>query len=252
MCFTVLIRQWGNNCWDIPLWATAVWDWYTGIVLHGPRWWWWWLWWWLWWWRKLALGRGIQSQDVKLGARLRRGTVYGRGQPGVSGGRAGVQGRAEVGPTSRWATQEGHVDPVHGQRRKVAKNKSKKSKGEGKRGRRNTFLIEYTLNFDPKVIWEKLWWVKKNRKCDLDRDKYKKKQSWALQINVPGEKKKKMDSGFQAPGVSSGSHIASRLWGGTGIRLKLKTGNKSKRSDYKGLPPHEPTWFHHYWQVIFD
>lgn len=175
MCFTVLIRQWGNNCWDIPLWATAVWDWYTGIVLHGPRWWWWWLWWWLWWWRKLALGRGIQSQDVKLGARLRRGTVYGRGQPGVSGGRAGVQGRAEVGPTSRWATQEGHVDPVHGQRRKVAKNKSKKSKGEGKRGRRNTFLIEYTLNFDPKVIWEKLWWVKKNRKCDLDRDKYKKK-----------------------------------------------------------------------------
>lgn len=44
------------------------------------------------------------------------------------GGRAGVQGRAEVGPTSRWATQEGHVDPVHGQRRKVAKNKSKKNK----------------------------------------------------------------------------------------------------------------------------
>lgn len=44
------------------------------------------------------------------------------------GGRAGVQGRAEVGPTSRWATQEGHVDPVHGQRRKVAKNQSKKNK----------------------------------------------------------------------------------------------------------------------------
>lgn len=90
----------------------------------------------------------------KLGARLRRGTVYGRGQPGVSGGRvgrAGVQGRAEVGPTSRWATQEGHVDPVHGQRRKVAKNKSKKVKGEGKRGRRNTFLIEYTLYFHLKV-----------------------------------------------------------------------------------------------------
>lgn len=42
------------------------------------------------------------------------------------GGRAGVRGRAEVGPTSRWATQEGHVDPVHGQRRKVAKSKDKK------------------------------------------------------------------------------------------------------------------------------
>lgn len=50
------------------------------------------------------------------------------------GGRADVQGRAEVGPTSRWATQEGHVDPVHGQRRKVAKNKTKskrrREKGE--------------------------------------------------------------------------------------------------------------------------
>ena len=44
------------------------------------------------------------------------------------GGRSG----AEVGPTSRWATQEGHVDPEHGQRRKVAKNK--KVKGEGKGG----------------------------------------------------------------------------------------------------------------------
>lgn len=27
---------------------------------------------------------------------------------------------------------------------------TKKSKGEGKRGRRNTFLIEHMLNFDPK------------------------------------------------------------------------------------------------------
>lgn len=80
------------------------------------------------------MGGGIQSQDVKLGARLRRGTVYGQGQPGVSGGRAGVQGRAEVGPASRWATQEGHVDPVHGQRRKVAKNKSKKVKEKGRGG----------------------------------------------------------------------------------------------------------------------
>lgn len=83
------------------------------------------------------MGGGIQSQDVKLGARLRRGTVYGRGQPGSvrwAGGRAGVQGRAEVGPTSRWATQEGHVDPVHGQRRKVAKNKSKKVKEKGRGG----------------------------------------------------------------------------------------------------------------------
>lgn len=66
------------------------------------------------------MGKGIQSQHGKLGARLGRGTIFGRGQPGVSGGRAGgragVQGRAEVGPT-----QEGHVDPVHGQRRKVAK-----------------------------------------------------------------------------------------------------------------------------------
>lgn len=85
------------------------------------------------------MGGGIQSQDVnKLGAHLRRGTVYGRGQPGVSGGRAGgragVQGWAEVGPTSRWATQEGHVDPVHGQRRKVAKNKNKKVKEKGRGG----------------------------------------------------------------------------------------------------------------------
>lgn len=31
------------------------------------------------------------------------------------------------------------------------KVKTKKVKGEGKRGRRNTFLIEYTLYFDPKV-----------------------------------------------------------------------------------------------------
>lgn len=49
-----------------------------------------------------------------------------------------VQGRAEVGPTSRWATQEGHVDPVHGQRRKVAKSKKKKKqvkeKGRGGEG----------------------------------------------------------------------------------------------------------------------
>lgn len=62
------------------------------------------------------MGKGIQSQHGKLGARLGRGTIFERGQPGVSGGRAGVQGRAKVGPT-----QEGHVDPVHGQRRKVAK-----------------------------------------------------------------------------------------------------------------------------------
>lgn len=115
MCSTFLIRQWGNNWWDIPLWATAVWDWYTGIVL---RWWWWWLWWWLWW-RRLALGGGIQSQDVKLGARLRRGTVYGRGQPGSvrwAGGRSGAGGgwaNVKVGNaggacrSSTWATEEG-------------------------------------------------------------------------------------------------------------------------------------------------
>lgn len=87
------------------------------------------------------MGGGIQSQDVKLGARLGRGTVYGRGQPGVSGGRAGVQGRAEVGPTSRWATQEGHVDPVRGQRRKVAKSKNKKSKRRREEGEK-----EYIFN----------------------------------------------------------------------------------------------------------
>lgn len=39
------------------------------------------------------MGGGIQSQDAKLGARLRRGTVYGQGQPGVSGGRAFRGGR---------------------------------------------------------------------------------------------------------------------------------------------------------------
>lgn len=47
-----------------------------------------------------------------------------------AGGRSG----AEVGPTSRWATQEGQVDPVHGQRRKVAKNKKKvKEREEGEK-----------------------------------------------------------------------------------------------------------------------
>lgn len=55
---------------------------------------------------------------AKLGARFRRGHSVWAGPTG-SVGWTGVQGRAEVGPTSGWATQEGHVDPVHGQRRKV-------------------------------------------------------------------------------------------------------------------------------------
>lgn len=63
----------------------------------------------------------------------------GRGQPGCQvGGRSG----AKVGPTSRWATQEGHVDPVHGQRRKVAKNNKVKEREEGEK---EYILIEYTL-----------------------------------------------------------------------------------------------------------
>lgn len=45
------------------------------------------------------------------------------------GGRSGAGGRAEV-----WPTQEGHVDPVHGQRRKVAKNKIKKVQEKGRGG----------------------------------------------------------------------------------------------------------------------
>lgn len=71
---------------------------------------------------EVGIGRGHSITRCQVRCPFKDGgTVYGRGQPGVSDGRAGVQGRAEVGPTSRWATQEGHVDPVHGQRRTVAK-----------------------------------------------------------------------------------------------------------------------------------
>lgn len=130
-----LIRQWGNNWWDIPLWATAVWDWYTGIVLQWWRWWWWWLWWWLWW-RRLALGRGIQSQHGKLGARLGRGTSFGRGQPGVSGGRAFRGGRRlgqrrrgmsiqYMGNGGGWPKNKG---------KKTTKENSKKERGRGGEG----------------------------------------------------------------------------------------------------------------------
>lgn len=82
--------------------------------------------------QEVGIGRGHSITRWQVRCPFKEGHVYGRGQPGVSGGRAGgragVQGRAEVGPTSRWATQEGHVDPVHGQRRKVAENKSQKKK----------------------------------------------------------------------------------------------------------------------------
>lgn len=104
---------------------------------------------------EVGIGQGHSITRCQVRRPFKEGHGLWKGPTGSvrwASGRAGVQGRAEVGPTSRWATQEGHVDPVHGQRRKVAKNKSKKSKGEGKRGRRNTFLIEYTLNFDPKEI----------------------------------------------------------------------------------------------------
>lgn len=60
------------------------------------------------------------------------------------GGRSG----AEVGPTSRWATQEGHVDPEHGQQRKVAKNKNKQKKvKEREEGEKEYILIEYKAIF---------------------------------------------------------------------------------------------------------
>lgn len=98
---------------------------------------------------EVGIGQGHSITRCQVRCPFKEGHSLWAGPTG-SVGWAGVQGRAEVGPTSRWATQEGHVDPVHGQRRKVAKNKSKKSKGEGKRGRRNTILIEHMLNFDPK------------------------------------------------------------------------------------------------------
>lgn len=106
----------------------------------------------------IGQGHSITSCQVRC-PNKEWGTIYGQGRPGVSGGRA-FRGEQRVGPASRWATQEGHVDPEHGQRRKVAKSKNnniKKVKERGRRGRRNTVLIEYKLHVVPIVKREKLW-----------------------------------------------------------------------------------------------
>lgn len=98
------------------------------------------------------MGGGIQTQHGKLGAHLRRGTIFGRGQPGVSGGRAGGRSGAGGGwanvkvgnaggacRSSTWATEEG------GQ--KIKGEKKKKSKRRGEEGEKDTFLIGHTLYF---------------------------------------------------------------------------------------------------------
>lgn len=82
---------------------------------------------------EVGIGRGHSITRCQVRCPFKVGHSLWAGPTG-SVGWAGVQGRAEVGPTSRWATQEGHVDPVHGQRRKVAKNKSKKKVKERGRG----------------------------------------------------------------------------------------------------------------------
>lgn len=79
------------------------------------------------------MGGGIQSQDVKLGAHLRRGTVYGQGQPGVSGGRA-FRGGQKLGQRQGEQRRRGMSIQYMGNGGRWPKIKKKKSKGEGKRG----------------------------------------------------------------------------------------------------------------------
>lgn len=92
---------------------------------------------------EVGIGQGHSITCCQVRCPFREGHVYGANR-GVrwAGGRSG----AEVGPTSRWATQEGHVDPVHGQRRKVAKKnkqKIKKKVKEREEGEKEYILIEY-------------------------------------------------------------------------------------------------------------
>lgn len=82
---------------------------------------------------EVGIGRGHSITRCQVRCPFKEGHSLWAGPTG-SVRWAGVQGRAEVGPTSRWATQEGHVDPVHGQRRKVAKNKKNKKVKEKGRG----------------------------------------------------------------------------------------------------------------------
>lgn len=76
----------------------------------------------------------------------------------------------EVGPTSRWATQEGHVDPEHGQQRKVAKNKTKQNKKvkEREEGEKEYILIEYmaifTILFRKKIFFFEETWQRVHKK----------------------------------------------------------------------------------------
>lgn len=64
---------------------------------------------------EVGIGQGHSITTWQVRCPFREGHEFWAGPTGCVRW-AGVQGRAEVGPT-----QEGHVDPVHGQRRKVAK-----------------------------------------------------------------------------------------------------------------------------------
>lgn len=77
---------------------------------------------------------GIQSQDVKLGTHLRRGTVYGRGQPGVSGGRM-FRGRRMLGQRQDGKRRRGMSIQYMGNGGRWQKIKQKvKEKGKGGEG----------------------------------------------------------------------------------------------------------------------
>lgn len=76
--------------------------------------------------------------------------------------------------------------------------------------------------------------MKKNRKCDLDKDMFNK-QFGALDRFM--SLKRLSSQGFQAPVVTSRSNIASTVWGNV-IRSKLtKTGLGRKK---KGVCPKKP------------
>lgn len=89
-------------------------------------------------------GHSITSCQVRRPNKERARFMGGADRECQVGGRSGANGG--------WASvKEGHVDPGHGQRRKVAKSKQKqqqqqKVKEGGRRGRRITVLIEYTLS----------------------------------------------------------------------------------------------------------
>lgn len=79
------------------------------------------------------MGGGIQSQDDKLGARLGRGTVFGRGQPGCQVGGRAFRGGRRLGQRQGGQRRRGMSIQYMGNGGRWPKNNRKKGKSKRRR-----------------------------------------------------------------------------------------------------------------------